>query len=38
LLDAAFHFLDSLKEPNDFFDVQEDHLSCQLRSTGLQWP
>jgi hypothetical protein len=34
LLDAAFHFLDSLKEPNDFFDVQKDHLSCQRRLTG----
>ena len=34
LLNAAFHFLDSLKEPNDFFDVQEDHLSCLLRLTG----
>ena len=38
LLGAAFHFLDSLKEPNDFFNVQEDHLSYLRQSIELQLP
>ena len=38
LLGAAFHFLDSLKEPNDFFDVQKDHLSYRRPCSELQLP